>query len=124
MSDFLEVKNKALSGLNLAAYFLEKMSDNLFNVGFEKLSTQIGDTALTIKNNTKSLDEAITKDLYRQFDQAQQSSINVLNAAMAGIKLAEANEKCPHFCADNTCVWRNQEKCDSVPCLPIPRSSE
>lgn len=90
MSDLLETKREAADNIENAVLSLYKISDSLYTVGLDRAADSINQLSLTILKEIKTLINAIDRDQDMQYKQAQQSSTNVLNAALAGIEIAKS----------------------------------
>lgn len=79
---------------------ISKVSKNLFTysnalslAGNEKLGAELWDMAECLYSIRDRIDTEVGRELDRQFKQSKQSSVNVLNAALAGAKLASKGKK-------------------------------
>ena len=89
MSDFSKIRIESIASLNTEAMVIRSIATNLYNVGLDKLAAKLDQISSTIFTATQNLNDAISKDESEQFKQAQQSSINVLNATLAGIEIGK-----------------------------------
>ena len=78
MSDLSEVQNN-----------LNNLWRKLSAVGLDKLANEIIDTVDILHKARKAIKEHTKEELDKSLGLAQQNSINVLNATLAGIKIGE-----------------------------------
>lgn len=96
MSDFLKIRQEATGRIEDAAFQISRISNTLFAVGLDRVANNLAELSITIDAEIKNLTDAFYMEQTKQFEQAQQSSLNVLNAAMAGIEIGSKGSATKH----------------------------
>ena len=71
------------------AKYMWHISDMLYRVGNEKLANDIAESAENIFNSADELDKLISADILKQYRQSEESTGNVIRAALVGIKITK-----------------------------------
>lgn len=96
MSDFLKIRQKSTAKIEDSAFQILRISNTLFEVGLDRVANNLAELSITIETEIKNLTDAFYKEQTRQYEQAQQSSLNVLNAAIAGIEIGNKKSATKH----------------------------
>ena len=74
-------------------HYILKTADKLSEVGMDKIARILRYDAEGIQKSAEALQQAIHQRIHSDFRQAQQSSVTVLNAVLAGMEVAERAQK-------------------------------
>lgn len=72
--------------------YLAKIASSFSTIGNEKIANILFGIESTISHSLSDIESYILEHMDDQVKQAKQSSVNVLNAALAGIKLEKKKE--------------------------------
>jgi hypothetical protein len=86
--DFQETINNQCSNILQEAYAIQKYAYSFNHIGNTILGNSLTTIADQLTMQQKIIQECVSKELDRQFEQSQQSSKNVLDAAFAGIHIS------------------------------------
>jgi hypothetical protein len=92
MQEFMDVIHNQCANVRGMVCRLQKYSTAFYLLGNEKVSTELEVMAGELYQHQDNIQKELGKELNRQYKQAQQSSVNVFNAALAGIKVVEAEK--------------------------------
>jgi hypothetical protein len=73
--------------LSTAAHEMECLADSFLDVGNDMVAKKLERWALNLRDVQEIVKAAHSADLYGQVQQAQESSVNVLNGVLAGIEV-------------------------------------
>lgn len=68
---------------------ISMLSDTLYIAGNDRVSKKLDMMYSSISKSLKNIDNIIDSHVTEEYRNSQQASVNVLNAALAGIKLKE-----------------------------------
>ena len=93
MQDLLKVNSEEQGNLAGLSGELRRYANSFGLTGNSTMSDLLGAIADDLDGSANRIDKAITAELNGQYKQSLQSSANVLNAALAGIKVARSKDK-------------------------------
>ena len=87
MSEYLDRLHRADGELTAVILGIEELANAFTIVGNRKVADKLWDMAQAIQDAAKEIRSATTEELNRQVKQAQESSANLVRAALAGSAL-------------------------------------
>lgn len=93
MSDWFEKYKKALKKADAVSWYIGRISQLLEEVGNTKLSKRLLLKHLDLEQAIEEIDNAVSQNINEQYLLAQQSSANVLKAALAGGELSRREKE-------------------------------
>jgi hypothetical protein len=81
--EILNSNHKELAQIKSVAYYLEELSENLYQVGNELLSRKICQSASDLFNAVETLKTNNSDSLTLRVEESQQATANMLNMALA-----------------------------------------
>ena len=91
--EYLDAMSESRKDLVNACCELNHLVRSLYGVGNTFLAGRIEKVAESIEMASKRIDSAQRKESNRLFEQAEQSSLNVLHATLAGIDIGSGGER-------------------------------
>lgn len=91
MSNHDKIREES-NNISKACVGLERISDSLFAVGLDKLSQSIHSLAEAIQFSVDTIMSTNGKIIDENYKAQQQSSLNVLNAALSGIAIKQIEQ--------------------------------
>lgn len=89
MSGFNKVINNSCDDIRDRIFTIQKLAKSFYNIGNEELGNRLSDIAESIEESLQEMQKAAIQELSNQVKQSGQMTGVVLEATMAGIKLAE-----------------------------------
>jgi len=89
---FVEETHREFHNLDDIAARLFRLSSALHNCGMNQLSDTVFGCAQDIAESRLNLEKAVSDRIDKNFQEARQNSANMLNAALAAIKLKEGKK--------------------------------
>jgi hypothetical protein len=91
--NFPTIMHKCYDKLDQLSYRMFSLAKPLSIIGLDKLSVELFSVSQDIEAVRQQITDAVNADQNKQYQQAMQSSLNVFNAATAGIALASVKNK-------------------------------
>jgi len=92
MSNWFDQYKTGLKRIDAASFYLDNLSEILYQAGDEKLSKRMRRLHLDLEMGIKEIDDAVAHNMNEQYKQSLESSANILKAALAGGELAKREE--------------------------------
>ena len=89
MENFINTVNSFCDNISGDAIRLREYGRAFSTIGNDGMCQAMYDIAADLENSQSAIQDAIGKELDRQYKQSVQSSANMFNAALAGIKVAK-----------------------------------
>lgn len=91
--DLINVNGEEQILLGNISFQLSNLAKSFYITGNEKISNQLHSYAKLIRDSATRIDKAVGNSIHKSYIRSQESTANMINAALAGISLAKMEIK-------------------------------